>query len=129
MFSTGRKTSELQKTSSNRDCDSVRAIVSLQFVNQVPDVKVDSCLSNAQPVGNLFIPMAISNQSKYVKFSSSERLFPQVLGNARCDLGQNIAPPLMDRTNHVQYLVFRHALDDVGGCTSPQGSLDISIGI
>jgi hypothetical protein len=40
MLTIGRKTSELQKTSSNRDRDSVRAIVSLQFVNHASDVKV-----------------------------------------------------------------------------------------
>jgi hypothetical protein len=91
----------------------VRPIIGAQLANDILDVEIDSGFRNGQLVGNLLIAIAISNEPEYIEFPARKVVVAQMFGEAGRDLWWNMPFAGMDRANHVEQFVSRHAFKDV----------------
>jgi hypothetical protein len=90
-------------------------------------VKIDGILRNRKLIGNLFVAMAISNESKNVQLSSRKIVVTQMLGEAGRHLGRNVPPASVNRPDHAEQLVHMHALQDIARGSCSHRTLDVAI--
>ena len=71
--------------------------------------------------------MPVSNEPQHFKFSTRKIVVSQVLCEPSCYLGGHIPTSSVNRTDHAQKLIFRHAFEDVSGGSGPERTLNFAI--
>jgi hypothetical protein len=61
--------SELQEAAPHGDGHRVRPIVGAQFVDQVLDVEIHGRLRDGEPIGDLLVAMAVTNQAQHLQLA------------------------------------------------------------
>jgi hypothetical protein len=61
--------SDLKQASPDRDGYRMRPIVGPELIHEILDVEINGSLRDRQVIGNLFVAMAVSNESKNFQFS------------------------------------------------------------
>src|SRR5260370_22204623 len=105
------------------------SIVGLKFVYQVLDMEINRGLCNRKVIGNLLVAIAIANESKNLQLPLRKVVVTHVLGEASRHVGRNMPPASVNRSDHAQQFIFRHALKYVSRPSCSQGTLDVAIGV
>jgi len=61
--------SDLKQASPDRDGYRMGPIVGPELIHEILDMEIDGSLRDGQLIGNLFVAMAVSNESKNFQFS------------------------------------------------------------
>ncbi|HEX4166184.1 MAG TPA: hypothetical protein VHZ55_11990, partial [Bryobacteraceae bacterium] len=101
--------SDLKQTSPYRDGYRMGTIIGPQLVHEILDVEIDGGLRNGQMIGNLFVTVAVSNEPKDFQFSGRKIVVAQMLGKAGGYFRWDVPIAGMNRPNHRQQFILRHA--------------------
>jgi hypothetical protein len=99
----------IQQAAPDGDGDGVRPVVRSEFLDQILDVEGDRRLSNPQLARDLFVPMAIADQPEHIHLTRRQIFVPQVFGKPGRNLGGHMLSTGMDRPNHRENPIARHA--------------------
>ena len=106
--------SDLEQTSAQRDRNGMGAIVRLQLIDDILDVKVDRRFGDGELIRDLFILVSFTNQFKNLELSGREIFLPHVLGDTAGDVGRNMLSTCRYRTDDAQDFIFGGAFQHVG---------------
>src|SRR5258706_10699913 len=121
--------SHLEKPAPKRDGDGMSPIVGPELINQVLNVEVDCSLGDRELIGDLFVPIAISNEPKDFQLPGREIVVAQVLGEASRHLGRDMPASVVDGADDGQQFIFRHALENVSERSRSKRAMNITITI
>src|SRR6202451_3365103 len=105
--------SDLKQSAPYRNSYGVRPIVGSQFVHKILNVEIDRGLRNRKLIGNLLVPITISNEPEYLQLANRQIVIGQMLGQAGRYFRWNVPFASVHRPDHSQQFVFRHALKEV----------------
>src|SRR5580700_4648833 len=104
-------------------------IIGLKFIHQVLDVEVNRGLRDRQLISNLLVAIAIANESKNFQLPRRKVVVTEMLGEASRHLRRNMPSPGVNRSDHAQQFIFRHALEYVSRRSRSHRALDVAIAI
>ena len=121
--------SDLKQSSPDRDGYRMGPIVGPELIHEILDVEIDGGLRDGQFIGNLFVAVAISNESKDFQFSHRKIVVAQMLGKSGRHLWWDVPFASMNRTNYRQQFILRHALQHVSRGACSHRSLNLAIAV
>src|SRR5260370_42641757 len=121
--------SDLQQATPKCEGDCMGAIVGLKSMHRVLNVESNCGFRDRQLVRNRLVAMAIANESKNLQLPLRKVVVTHVLGEASRHVGRNMPPASVNRSDHAQQFIFRHALKYVSRRSCSQCTLDVPIGV
>jgi hypothetical protein len=94
----------LDNSALDPDHDSMSSVARAQLGENIGDMKLGSCLSNIEPVSDLFIGIPSGYQSENLNFPGAQFVICSVLGEFARDIGRDSLFSFMDDTDRVQKL-------------------------
>src|SRR6266436_1974587 len=118
---------KLNDSAAHADCYCLSAIIGAQLAQDVLEMNLDGFLCDEQGFCDIPVPVAGSNMTENIHFTSAEIFVAHVFCKSGGNFWRNALVASVNSTNGVNHLLWGNALQQVPVSSSSQGPLNVHI--